>query len=350
MDKKGYFYTIISLGFILFFLSIIFFYQQSYGKKIESTHRKIAAEKLYYSIENLKSDYKNVLSASGVRATTILIGRILNSSENFSDYKMVPCNNLLYNINGSQAAIAEMVLCGTLYGEKIPEMENNTLLNWTEKVMKLYEDIEKIEIKNLTFVLYDAWNITTISVFGLKMKDKSNISFFDGNVTVISSISVEGLEDPLYYLKTKEFDLVRKFKKCEEFETANGTIISNWINEKCYHESNETYKSPSFFDRLEGSINLSEKYLNQSKNYFQNSYIGLESFVDLYDFWIHNISLDFEDNITKKSWIDYLYWQNISGDCKVNSTPNYAINATHNITFRIDQMHILKYNVSNAEC
>ena len=101
-----------------------------------------------------------------------------------------------------------------------------------------------------------------------------------------------------------------------------------------------------FFDRLEGKLNLSENYLAQSKEYFANSEIGLESFVDVSDLWMHNLTLDFENY----SWVEYMYWQNANGTCKVDGTMNYAINSTHSIIFRIDSQHVTKYNVSGAEC
>jgi len=347
MNNKGYFYTVITATLILISLSIIIFYFQTAETKIESTQRKIALEELHYFVENLKLDYEKALEISGTRAGTVLIGRILNSSENFADYEMVPCDTSKYGIKGSQSAMAELMLCGTLFGEKISEMENNTLMNWSNSVVRRGDvKINSLEIINVALAMYDSWNIAAVSVLELSLSDKSELASFDGSINVVSLIPIENFEDPLYYLETHELDLVRKYKRCNYSNSANGITINTWINDKCYHNSNESYNGSCFFDRLEGRLKLSEEYLTQSRAYFANSEIGLESFASVSDLWMHNITLDFG----KYTWVDYMYWQNVNGTCKVTGTINYAINSTQNITFRIDSRHVAKYNISGAEC
>lgn len=353
MNSKGYFYTVITAVLILISVTIIFFYSQITEIEIENVQRKAATDRLHYFVENLKVDYQNALKISGERAINILIGRILNSSENFAEYEMHQCTSFKYGIKGSQSAISELMICGTLNGEKVSEIENKTLLNWTQKMMKLENigvKIDNLTIENISIAMRNSWDIAIASSIYLSARDNANISNFNGILNVIQEISVENFEDPLYYIKTNESDLIRKFKKCKNFANVNGSIISIWISEKCYHQSNESYNASSFFDRLDGKLNLSEKYLSQSKIYFGNSEIGLESFVNLTEFFRHNLSLNFKDNKTYGTWIDYLYWQGFEGDCKVNLTPNYAINETHNITFMIDQKHAIKYNISDANC
>jgi len=348
-NKKGYFYTVITATLILISLSILFFYFQQAETNIYKVNRRIAIDKLHYFVENLKKDYDRILKISGSRAITIAIGYILNSSKNFTNYEMSPCSDFVYDINGSEAAISELMLCGTLFGEKVTEMENNTILNWTKKVKEMSKEdinIKILRVRNITIMLYDSWNIAILSVLEISVSDRGNFTFFNGNLTITSLIPIEDFEDPLYYLKTKDLDLTRKFKVCNLSEEVNGSVINKWINERCYHSSNESYNAPSFFDRLDGNLNLSEKYVNQTNRYFKNSIIGLESFINLSDFWYHNLSINF-GNYT---WIDYLYWQRVKGDCKVNDTVNYAINETQNITFKIDYSHKIKYDILGAEC
>ncbi|MEM2918387.1 MAG: hypothetical protein QXY62_02680 [Candidatus Altiarchaeota archaeon] len=351
MNHKGYFYTAITAALILISLLIIFFYSQTTELEIESMQKRISTDSLHYFVENLKVDYQNALEISGNRAITVLIGRILNSSENFAEYEMHQCNFFKYKTKGSQSAISELMLCGTLNGEKVSEMDNITLLNWTQRMSRINDiTIENLTIEDISIAMRNSWDIVIASSVYLSARDKANISNFNGILNVAQEISVEGFEDPLYYIKTNDSDLIRKFKKCDNFTTVNGTIINTWISEKCYHSSNDSYNASSFFDRLDGKLNLSEKYATQSKIYFGNYEIGIESFVNLTEFFRHNLSLNFKDNKTYETWIDYLYWQGIEGNCRVNFTINYAINETHNITFSIDQAHAVKYNISDANC
>ena len=102
---------------------------------------------------------------------------------------------------------------------------------------------------------------------------------------------------------------------------------------------------PCFFDRLEGNLNLSEKYINQSKAVAvelgldpNNVEIGLESFIDVLEFENRSI---FKKHIlplpTTQSILDYQFFQNISGK-GVYGTPN---------SFRIDDGHKHKYNLTD---
>jgi len=73
---------------------------------------------------------------------------------------------------------------------------------------------------------------------------------------------------------------------------------------------------PSFFDRLDGRYFLSERYSSQSRDYYNNPHIGIESLIDYRDLIDHTI-MPYEN----ASAIDYLYWQqengsSICGYCK----------------------------------
>lgn len=335
--RRGYIYTILTITLILISLSLIGFYLQFSRTKVEDSAKRMAMEKLHYFVDNIKNDYSNALEISGRRASTYAINFVLNSSiANFSNYVMNNCTSFNYTGNGSKAAIIELMLCGTLFREKVQEIENNTLLNWTQKIKEIKgADVKILDIKNVTLILQDSWNFAAISILEISTTDKGNLSSFNGNVSVFASISIFGLEDALYK-KTNESNLIRKFLKCNDSaKIVNGTTINEWVNSKCYHESNSTYKGPSFFDRLDGNLNLTV------------GDEGLESFVNVYDLFLHNVSVNLDENYT---WVDYLFWQNVKGDCTVNHTDTYWINSTKNITFWIDLAHKEKYNISGANC
>ncbi len=129
-------------------------------------------------------------------------------------------------------------------------------------------------------------------------------------------------------------------------------LDSNQIKTDCYtvsdiNESYNTYCSsgnqqlngPSFLDRLDGRLYLSQKYMKQTRDKYNTSLIGIETLVDVYNLlnysslWVNETS----------TWIDYLFWQEIEG-CKATSVcegDGYA--------FNLDCPHGLKYDVS-TEC
>ncbi|MFH1722035.1 MAG: hypothetical protein ABH950_05460 [Candidatus Altiarchaeota archaeon] len=120
------------------------------------------------------------------------------------------------------------------------------------------------------------------------------------------------------------------------------------INTTCYRVSNVsgygTYcpsryeNGPSFFDRMDGKLNLSEKYVNLSIRYFNNPYIGLESLINPYDLLARGITVK-----TSDTWVDYLYWQNTSA-CEV-----YGVcQGVYTYSFRYDCPHAELDNLTSA--
>jgi hypothetical protein len=96
---------------------------------------------------------------------------------------------------------------------------------------------------------------------------------------------------------------------------------------------------PSFFDRLDGSVNLSERYVNQSIEYFNNSLIGLESFIDLPMMaYMREIGYKVKVNDTY-TWADYLYWANKTG-CDAT-----AYCGGGNYSLKMDCVHAYRYGM-----
>ncbi|MEA3255073.1 MAG: hypothetical protein U9Q22_04485 [Candidatus Altiarchaeota archaeon] len=117
-------------------------------------------------------------------------------------------------------------------------------------------------------------------------------------------------------------------------------LINDDIVNSRYHSSKN---GSCFFDRLQGNLNLSEKYINQSKETRRNigvdpeTDIGLESFVNVntfseYMLYVSGILPPF----TNQSSVEYLYFQNISGR-RVYGAPEW---------FRLDDEHCVKYNLT----
>lgn len=345
INNRGYIYTIITLLIALLLLSLITFYLESSKAKTTDVITKINTDEVHYFVESVKNDLQRSALISGKRAAVYAVNDIIKHEQGLKDYSMKECNGFSYPDKGSQAAICELMLCGTLNGETVDFMENNTLLNWTDRIESNKEFEVEIGITNIDIAPYDAWNFAVIALANISV-ERSDISSYYGEFSTVSVVPITGLEDPLYLLQTNETDLIPYFKKCDESQIVNGTVINEWINSKCYHSSNSSYNGSGFFDRLDGNLNLSERYLNQSRLYFNTTEIGLESFSDLYEFWNHNIDVNFEKNWT---WVDYLYWQNSTGICCVNGTRKYVID-DKNYTFRIDKSHKEKYKIQGADC
>ncbi|NIM47570.1 MAG: hypothetical protein GTN40_05450 [Candidatus Aenigmarchaeota archaeon] len=95
-----------------------------------------------------------------------------------------------------------------------------------------------------------------------------------------------------------------------------------------YYKSSD--KGPSFLDRLEGRLSLSDKY---------NNY-GLESFVDLPEISQANLEVDYT-----LSCVDYEYWKNTTGRSIRNGAPGDPYDPVFN-WFKIDLFHQNIYGVN----
>lgn len=115
----------------------------------------------------------------------------------------------------------------------------------------------------------------------------------------------------------------------------------------CYRVSNvSSYPSactghivegPSFFDRLEGKLNLSERYVNKSMARFGRKDIGLETIVDPYELIEHGLKVD-----TQATWVDYLYWSGVKGDVVESVCHNSSLK------FRLDCWHANMFGLDTA--
>lgn len=117
------------------------------------------------------------------------------------------------------------------------------------------------------------------------------------------------------------------------------------VNTSCYIISNVTsypcstaYNGPSFLDRLDGRYNLSEFHMNQSRDYFNNTMIGIESIINPYELSQKGIAP--KENA---SWIDYMYWRNITG-CGV-----LRACGTGAYELKVDCVHAYSYEL-DTEC
>ena len=382
MDKRGYIYTLITIGFVMLVVSMASFYIETTRLETESYSNKITTDELYYFIESSKKDAGRAAGISAQRAIAYTTGHVLETGIPLRGYDMQPCTLFDYPTNGSQAAIAELMLCGTIDGEETSRtakhMKNHTLLEWIERIKRKAKEtniiFDKLEISSIDIAMYDAFHLAVMIKLNIIAHDRENRSTYVGyDIPAETSIlSIDSVIDPLYYIMTKDIaasnektiDLVKYIHRCS-FREWNGTTINKILNTsmnadyRCYYVSNISeygenldYKlnetGPSLFDRLDGNLNLSKRYRDQSIEYFNNSNIGLESFINLYNLWVHGVSVTKANN----SWIDYRYWQNITGDCCVNGTILYNLSeyGVANWSLRLDYAHDQKYRFDKTTC
>ena len=480
MNKKGYIYTLTAIMLVIVIIFIITFYFIVPETEMRDVSGKIRCDELHYFVEDVKVDLDRAMGVCGRRATIYAIDYVIyNKSASLANFSYVtPYSN--ETLNGSEAAILELIYSGTLEGEPNPYMQGNSLIDWVNKMEVGGTDAHfnvTIKILNISIAPYDAWNFTLIPVFEIDIRDETGMCHYKKtNVTIVSVTTIVGLEDPLYPLQTSgaivkivdngTVQIVKKgvigcgegggngdgtgkvstggtptnpdhmirvitgtdlgivdpgsytpslddyagvvsTEECNQTTPGNVTVpyildtgeynesapscncsetvelnasegdcifLSNGdhviksgthsidFNTSGYYpstvevgpSSNYSLNGPSFFDRLEGNLNLSEKYFDRHVEFCDrvdeldidfpdcyNTPVGLESFVFPYDLDRYDLY-----DCTNCTWVDYLYWQGkygclADGVCKGVSPTN---NKT--VEFRIDDDHRSKYNLT----
>ncbi len=495
IGRRGYLYTIAVILLVIPLTLLILFYTSTTRTKLEDLSGRIRCDELYYFVQDVEYDLERAMLIFGRRAAIYAIDDVVTNNRTLHNYTFHNCTDYVYTNNGSEAALAELVLCGTLYGQNVTYMVNHTVPIWLDRIEADAEERGyslDIDIQNITIVPYNAWNFAIILDNNVRIEDETGLCYYTGtNVTFESLTDIIGLEDPLYPLHTSNritkyiyncspdisieslagcstenwgdgtgagnivfysnikddpglgeycattsdindvilvfdmafgacsgleydcFDItnphhlagVIEYAKndpessfvdkcnvtipwisatgkidnetqqgqghqadpdCQDGYLTTGTCAliknipdcdvhnvllgysSDEVNTTCYVISNVTQyeagcderypNGPSFFDRLDGRLNLSEKYMNQSLEHFGNPYIGIETLVSLYDLAEHGVSPN-----TGATWVDYLYWANKTG------SPVMGVCAGGTYEFRLDCQHAYAYSLDTAE-
>ena len=223
-------------------------------------------------------------------------------------------------IGNSKKAFAEALLNGTVEGTNMSIMENSTMADWIKSIqLKSGEaDLDvAININSVTISQADAWNLKISMNATLQANDRKKVASWNREETVETSLSVIGLEDPVYLIGTSG-----KLPNVIALTQYEGNYVAGSDTTNLIAHTNGSFYSnasaPSFLMRLEGNLSASP--------------FGMESLVNVPNLQVQGISP------ISKSVVDYIYLSNISVTShRVNNTPSW---------FYMDDGNAAKYQVA----
>ncbi len=246
-DKRGIFFTISIVFLILPLILLVVFYSNISKTKTMDVSGKVRCDELHYFVEDVRRDLERAMVIFGRRAAIYAISDVVTSGKGLDGYRfncsancmLDNCEELYFTGTGAEAAIAELMVCGTLHGETSPYMVNHTFPLWMDKLKDAGKDMHftlNLTMKKLEVVPIDAWNFATISTFVIRIQDDAGICYYeDGFAVLQSNTSILDLEDPLYPLHTE--GRVSKYIRnctagidqdvvagCSKSDLGNGTI------------------------------------------------------------------------------------------------------------------------------
>jgi len=219
--KKGFFFTFISIVILMIFI-IVFAYDSD-----ESPYATLYSEKSQVQVataftKDLKDVYlERVLMSSSHLALDVLL--------NYTYYNGTPINN-------PNLRFQELLINGTLFGNPEPLLRNQTLYNWTDKIIKLAGENFRIKT-NITFydislTQTDPW-LLTVSLDVFIMTNYSNIIYEIGG-QVSTNISIIGKKDPLLLMYYGMNRTIIDYFPQEWNQTTLIYHIENWSKFSCW--------------------------------------------------------------------------------------------------------------------
>ncbi|ODS36818.1 MAG: hypothetical protein A7316_09810 [Candidatus Altiarchaeales archaeon WOR_SM1_86-2] len=244
INKKGYIYTLSAIILILILIFFILFTSRFTETEIEDITGKVRCDELHFFVEDTKVDLERGLMITGRRASIYAISnQIMGQNVIEPDYTFVcneglcpHCSNFNYSGVGAEAAIAELMFCGTLYGVQNEYMKNHTLEKWIQK-LAMHAGSAGFDVNmaptNFKVTPYSAFNFTSDVSLTVNISDATGMCYFSlFDVTVNFMTDLEGLEDPLYADSTGR-KVAKAVHACEiemhAEEMAEGTHGWGWV-------------------------------------------------------------------------------------------------------------------------
>ncbi len=198
MRSKGYIYTIVSLMLALVLLSVVSLYYESYSQTVEVDSTRMRTDELHYFVESIKKDTSRVMAISGRRGAIYLVDYVARNGK----------------LSDAEASLREVIENGTITvgtTNPIPGMSNNTLSSWLNQTREMGDargfDVN-ITLSSSTIYPYDSWHFLEILNLSFNISDRKGTQkdamsrYEQSNITIISFVSLNGVEDPLYALNT----------------------------------------------------------------------------------------------------------------------------------------------------
>lgn len=355
LGSRGYFYTLLTTVIIVTVISFIYFYIQLYENTGDAKLYQMRLSGLKKHVDAVKSDYRRALSISVQRAALYTVNKVIEEWDFINPaYSMdgsgCEGTEFIHTGDGVQALLAELAVCGTVSGspsDPTKYMENHTVTYWIKKTENRSEQLGydmNITLKNLSISMYDATHLLVSTRFDIEAMGGMEGRFSERNKQINTIVSIEGIEDPYYILKTGGTAVTRPIKECGLSEPTDSDALKEMIGRGCYFPSPTPHNGPSFFDRLEGSKTLTGKYAAQTflmseELMIDNNPIGLEGLVDEEELQ------DVKEDTYNRSAVDYIYFDDNSPDpafCRVEDITNDA--------YWLDVDHVLDYNIEDVAC
>ncbi len=311
MKKKGIFYSIITLLFLVPIIFYTIYYLDIAGSQMEYSKTKMTGDKLSAFVDSIDGDLPRSLEIIGRQS--------IAASIIYIDSNGVP-------LDDAGKRITEAMMNSTIYGAPT-NLSRSTLAHWADATISKgarYGFSTNISIRSINVTAYDSFHVLVSAEIAVNSTDSSGAMRLDKTYHESIPVSIEGFDDPVHILGTNGM-LTRTIKQAN-ITVSGADAVDEAVSQKLYITSSD---GPSFLDRLEGSLTTSDKYRSQTANT-----IGIETFV-----YIPEISSSGIPVKSTQSMVDHYYFDSAAH-------AGSAVNSSAHGWLRLDPAHAGFYGVA----
>ena len=196
MNRKGYVYTVISMMLALVLLAVVSLYYDSYKSATDISPAKLRTDELHYFVESAKKDLGRAMSISARRGAAYMTDYVINNHTTLAN----PENTLKQvMVNGTITA-----------GVNVPYMQDQTLNTFISSLQTAGSDLRfrtNVSLRTIDIYMYDSLHFMVVAKYNFSITDRDTAEggvcgYENENQTLYVLVPIDGLEDPLYGLRT----------------------------------------------------------------------------------------------------------------------------------------------------
>ena len=308
--RKGIFFTFaaIALSLVIIFSFKVY---TDYGLKDKMESIEARVNTMNNFIKGMEKDMGNAIFIVGFRSLLSIEDYMMNHDTflNVDDYPSLSVAFEEAFVNGAiPRGITE---------DKMPLMDNNTFLNWTQRMKSQANKTDiglGFTINDVTISQSEPWQVDVSVDLTISIQDKKNTASWSINKVFTEKINITGFVDPLYFVNNNG--------------KVNNTIRKTTVDPSASASNLETHLLNSYY--IEHSD--APSYLMRFENNLGSSSNGIESLV--------NSQKLIDAGLTEKSRsaVDFIYYgSQTTTNCNIKDLDSYD-------WFLLDSAHLSFYN------
>ncbi len=213
INKKSFMYSVISVALIFLVVNLVLIETEFSKNSFEPRRTKLLGDQIHRFELNVEKDLEKSVDVVARRAIVSVIDYSINGE---------------HSIDNATLALKELMMNGTVNGEPMFLLENNTLNFWSQKIDNLGKKMgfdSKLNYTGIEIKLVDSFDLAFIVNSTIKITDELTNSSQTRNVSTTVVVPLDGFEDPLYPMNS--FGRLRKLISPSPYLTYTSKIANS---------------------------------------------------------------------------------------------------------------------------